>query len=679
MTLHRCALSLASLVAFLGTAAASPLRAQDSIPGPSFEQTVSLRQAGSPVVSPDGRSIVYPVRSADWKANRFDTELWLARQGEAPFQLTNTPDGSSEAPAWSPDGAWIAFLAGRDGKQQVWAMRAEGGEALPVTQHEDAVQAFRWSPDGKRIAFRAQDPESKAHAERTEKLGDFSVEDHEYRQAHLWIVDVSPGSPVEARRLTEGDDFTVTSFEWSPDGRRIAFGRRGDPLINSWPSADIYLLDVATKAASPVVTAPGGDELELWSPDGKWILYRSNAGDTTSNYYANEQLYRVAPGGGGATRLAPDFDEDIGRLSWTRGGLYGIAWQGGDSRRLVRIDPSSGRATVLPGGPPVILSYDVSADGGTIALLGQTATSLPEIYRSPASRLDPTAVTTMTSQIEGWAVGKAEMISWKSGDGATIEGVLHTPPGFDPQRKYPLFVVIHGGPTGHDYPEPLTGYVYPTLQWLARGALILRPNYRGSAGYGAAFRALNVRNLGVGDAWDVLSGVDHLVAQGIVDTTRMGSMGWSEGGYISAFLTTTTRRFAAISVGAGISDWLTYYVNTDIHPFTRQYLKATPWDDPDIYRKTSPITYVRQATTPTLIQHDSGDPRVPVANAFELYQGLQDQGVPVRLIIYKADTHGIPRPKERLAALWHNWQWFEKWVYGTDVPVPGDAPVDQSR
>ncbi len=672
MPFPRPAFALAAFVAFLGAAAPSA-RAQDSIPGPSFEQTLSLSQAGSPVISPDGRSIVYPVRSADWKANRFDTELWLARQGEAPFQLTRTADGSSDSPAWSPDGKWIAFLAGRDGKQQVWAIRADGGEALPVTKHAEAVQAFRWSPDGKRIAFRAQEPESKAREERTEKLGDFSIEDHEYRQSHLWVVDLSPGSPAEAQRLTEGDDFTVTSFAWSPDGRRIAFGRQRDPLINSWPSADVYVLDVASKAATPVVSAPGGDDLELWSPDGTWILYSTNAGDTTSNYYANGQLFRVRPDGTGAARLAADFDEDIGRLSWTKAGLYGVAWQGGDSRRLVRIDPRSGRATVVPGGPPVILSADVSTDGTTLALLGQTPTTLAEVYRSPAARLSPTQVTTMTSQIDGWPIGKAEMVSWKSRDGATIEGVLHTPPGFDPHRKYPLFVVIHGGPTGHDYPEPMTGYVYPTMQWLARGALILQPNYRGSAGYGAAFRALNVRNLGVGDAWDVLSGVDYVVRRGIVDTTRMGSMGWSEGGYISAFLTTTSNRFAAISVGAGISDWLTYYVNTDIHPFTRQYLKATPWDDPDIYRKTSPITYIKQATTPTLIQHDSGDPRVPVADAFELYQGLQDQGVPVRLIIYKADTHGIPRPKERLAALWHNWQWFEKWVYGTDVAAPGDV------
>jgi dipeptidyl aminopeptidase/acylaminoacyl peptidase len=276
----------------------------------------------------------------------------------------------------------------------------------------------------------------------------------------------------------------------------------------------------------------------------------------------------------------------------------------------------------------------------------------------------------MTDQIASWPVGTSEVISWTSQDGTTIEGVLHKPADFDPNRKYPLLVIIHGGPTGIDVPTPVQNYVYPLNAWLTKGAVVLRPNYRGSAGYGEAFRALNVRNLGVGDAWDVLSGVDHLVAQGFVDTARMGAMGWSQGGYISAFLTTTSGRFKAISVGAGISDWMTYYVNTDIHPFTRQYLEGTPWNDPEVYAKTSPMTYINQASTPTLIQHGEFDRRVPIPNAYQLYQGLQDVGVPTRLIVYKGFGHGITRPKERLAAMWHNWQWFARYLWGEEVDLP---------
>jgi dipeptidyl aminopeptidase/acylaminoacyl peptidase len=224
--------------------------------------------------------------------------------------------------------------------------------------------------------------------------------------------------------------------------------------------------------------------------------------------------------------------------------------------------------------------------------------------------------------------------------------------------------VIHGGPTGVDLPDPVPAYVYPIMQWTEKGALVLRVNYRGSAGYGEKFRSLNVRNLGVGDMWDVMSGIDYLNKKGMIDTTRMGAMGWSQGGYISAFLTTNTNVFKAISVGAGISDWVTYYVNTDITPFTRQYLKATPWSDMAIYQKTSPMTNINNASTPTLIQHGEFDKRVPIPNAYQLYRGLQDRGIPSKLIVYKGFGHGITKPKERLAAVWHNWQWFNKYVFG---------------
>jgi dipeptidyl aminopeptidase/acylaminoacyl peptidase len=276
----------------------------------------------------------------------------------------------------------------------------------------------------------------------------------------------------------------------------------------------------------------------------------------------------------------------------------------------------------------------------------------------------------MSRQIDDWELGTSEVISWKSKDGTPIEGVLHKPHSFDADRKYPLLVVIHGGPMDIDFPSAVTGYVYPITQWLVKGALVLQPNYRGSTGYGEAFRSLNVRNLGVGDAWDVLSGVDYLIEKGFVDSTRLGAMGWSQGGYISAFLTTATNRFKAISVGAGISNWTTHYVNTDIHPFTLQYLKATPWEDPEIYAKTSPITKIKQASTPTLIQHGEFDKRVPIPNAYELYQGLLDMDVETKLIVYKGFGHGIGKPKERLAAMWHNWQWFAKHIWGEEVELP---------
>jgi dipeptidyl aminopeptidase/acylaminoacyl peptidase len=295
----------------------------------------------------------------------------------------------------------------------------------------------------------------------------------------------------------------------------------------------------------------------------------------------------------------------------------------------------------------------------------------------PGTALAAHALTNLTAQLAGLTVGRVELVSWTSKDGATIEGALHKPANFDPAKKYPLLLVIHGGPTGVSRPTLAPAQrAYPIEQFLAQGALVLEPNYRGSAGYGEKFRSLNVRNLGVGDMWDVMSGVDALIAKGFVDETKLGAMGWSQGGYISAFLTTNTDRFKAISVGAGISDWMTYYVNTDITTFTRYYLHATPWDDPEIYAKTSPITNIKHAKTPTLIQHGDRDKRVPPPNSFELYRGLKDQGVPTKLMLYAGFGHAITKPKSNRAVLQHNLDWFGHYVFGE--PVAADSPLNGS-
>ncbi len=663
--------------------------------GPSFEDVLSLRSVGAVALSPDGHTVAFTIRSTNWKDNRYDTEIWLAREGAAPFQLTRTPSGSSRAPRWSPDGHWIAFLADRGEKQQIYLIRADGGEARRVTDTKEGVDDFRWAPEGRRIAYTAKESEPDSIKQRQSKYGDFSIEGSDFRQTALWLLDVPaeslatapvcPSQPDSAtasvamthctpaarpKRLTGGERFTVQAFAWSPDGTRIAFEHQINPLLGSDVTADISVLTLASGVVRPLVTTPGPDGSPVWSPDGKWVLYATAGGDTTSYYYKNGQLAKIPADGGMPVRLAADLDEDLSDAEWTPAGIYLLAWQG-TKRALFEVDPAGGRTRAVGGAPDDIYSVTFSADGRTVALLGQTPTTLTEVYRTTLAPFRPVAVTTMSRQIAAWPVGTSEIISWTSQDGTRIEGVLSKPRDFTPTRRYPLLVVIHGGPTGIDVPTPpVSGYVYPIPQWLAKGALVLRPNYRGSAGYGEKFRSLNVRNLGVGDAWDVLSGVDHLIHLGFVDTTRLGAMGWSQGGYISAYLTTTTSRFKAISVGAGISDWMTYYVNTDIHPFTREYLRATPWDDPAIYAKTSPITFIKQARTPTLIQHGEFDRRVPIPNGYELYQGLQDVGVETRMIVYKGFGHGINKPKEQLAAMWHNWQWFAQHLWGEALVLP---------
>ncbi len=431
----------------------------------------------------------------------------------------------------------------------------------------------------------------------------------------------------------------------------------------------MYNLD--TETLIPFIKNKAYDGIIDWSPDGNFLLYESDIDNTTTNFYTNNAVFLINKDGTNNKQLASDFDENINAIQWHNNDIYGIAWQK-TKRSLVKINPATGKVNLVDLNSERIYNYSVSKDGLKMAYTAQNHNNLSEVYVVDLNTSAVKKITDTSYQIKDWLTADSEVISWKSKDSTLIEGVLHKPKNYDPKKKYPLMVIIHGGPTGISTPEPTPSYVYPMLQWLNKGALILRPNYRGSAGYGAKFRALNVRNLGVGDAWDVISGVEYLNKQGVIDTDKMASMGWSQGGYISAFLTTNTDMFSAISVGAGISNWMTYYVNTDIHPFTRQYLKSTPWTDEAIYKKTSPMTTINNASTPTLIQHGEFDARVPVANAYELYQGLQDVGVESKLIIYKDFGHGINKPKERLAAMWHNWQWFGKHIWNETITLPSE-------
>ncbi len=657
---------------------------------PSFEEVISLRSVGGVTLSADGKHIAYTVQTTDWNENRFDTEIWLSKNGSSPFQLTNTAKNSSTNPAFSPDGQWIAFVSDRGNKNQVYVMRLEGGEAKAVTKEEEGVSAFEWHPSGNSIIFLKAEKEDKSKKEREKRYGGFEADDKEFTLSHLWQVDFKPDmlDPSErpcyetldslkvksgcielpkAQRVTEGK-FTVTSFITSPDGNKIAFSHQPNPLINSFIKSDISVVTLSDKKITPLVTNPSSDGLEDWSPDSKEILFTSNLSDTLANFYSNSKLFALNIESKVTRQLAKSLDEDLGGFTWERSGIYASIWNK-TQRPLYRIDPMSGTHTVFKSSPDQIFSISFSQDGQTVAFTGRNGDQLSEVFISSLDN-SPKKLTDLTSQTNSWKVAQSEVISWKSKDGAMIEGVLHKPKNYDPSKKYPLLVMIHGGPTGIDTPTPVPGYVYPVLQWLDKGCLVLRPNYRGSAGYGEAFRSLNVKNLGVGDMWDVMSGIEYLDKKGMIDKTKMGSMGWSQGGYISAFLTTNTDVFKAISVGAGISNWMTYYVNTDIHPFTRQYLKATPWSDELIYKKTSPITNINKAKTPTLIQHGELDRRVPIANAYELLQGLRDRGVPSELIVYKGFGHGITKPKERLAATWHNWQWFNKYVWEENVELP---------
>jgi dipeptidyl aminopeptidase/acylaminoacyl peptidase len=712
---------------------------------PTIDEQLSLKSLSGQEISPDGRYIVYRVRETDWEDNLYVRQLWIVNVPTgASFQLTRGKK-SIDGFRWSPDGKWIAFTTEREqsaivppGKEkkddastdkkdekkdsdkadkekdkdkksgdksgkpaahQIWLISPEGGEAWQLTRHETDVQDFDWSKDSKQIAFTAAAIESKADKDRKEKYSDYEVFEEDYKQSQIWTIDVAAAQtnflPAKARQITHDEKLNITGFSWSPDSTLIAYSATANPFLAFRGDEDIYIADLAhDNAIHKVVALEGPDGGPVFSPDGKQLAF-STALASPYFYYTNghiatvdveKVLAKTATTPADVRDLTAKFDEDPRVFDWGPDGIYFAALQKTTSH-LFRLDPSNLQITRISS-PDSFIGEDASfsKDFKTVAVVAEDGSHMSELYISPVDQFSPRKLTDFTAQVRDWTLGTAEVVSWRSQDGATIEGILHKPADYDPAKKYPLLVMIHGGPTGISLPllSPNDSY-YPVQIFLSKGALVLQPNYRGSAGYGAAFRALNVRNLGVGDMWDVMSGVDSLIKKGIVDPAKLGSMGWSEGGYISAFLTTHTDRFKAISVGAGISDWMTYYVNTDITPFTRQYLHATPWDDPAVYAKTSPITTIKQAKTPTLIQHGSVDKRVPVPDSFELYRGLQDQHVTSRLILYQGFGHPITKPKSNRAVMQSNLDWFSHYIWGEtypkDSPILGlsELPVDSSK
>jgi dipeptidyl aminopeptidase/acylaminoacyl peptidase len=708
-------LSVAS-VCFLGGLALVllPVRvglAQTAAPAastvPSIDQALEAATASGAALSPDGQRVVYEVSRTNWKDNAFERDLWISDRAGNTHLLTAQVKSSSGA-RWSPDGRWVAFVSDRPGQvaetkadsRQVYVIDPMGGEARQVTKLEDGVDGFEWGPDSKTIAFTTNDPLSKAQKDRVERYGEYTVIDGDERMTHLWTVDVTatpvaapakdkkpsasdaastpPFGVPEAHRLTEGDEFSVSGFSWSRDGSKIAFDASKDGELKNGGTSTVYVVSVADKKVTKLVTTPGPNSDPHFSPDGTQVVFVTADG-AQYFFYANQKIAVVPVAGGTARVVSGTFDEDARLLDWSESGIYFGALKK-TAAHLYRLNAATGAVEQVTHPDDVVANgFSFSKDFGQVAYRAAMPNTAAEIYVAATSG-DGAAVrvTHLSDGLKPYTLARREVVSWKSGDGTTIEGVLDKPANFNPKKKYPLLVVIHGGPTGVDQPVVNADRYYPVEQFVAKGALVLRPNYRGSAGYGAAFRALNVRNLGVGDYADVISGVDYLIAQGFVDKDRVGSMGWSEGGYISAFITTSSDRFKAVSVGAGISDWMTYYVNTDITPFTRQYLKATPWDDPEVYKKTSPISYVAKAKTPTLIQQGDRDKRVPVPDSFELHQALVDKGVPVKMVLYHGFGHPIDKPKQQRAVMEENLHWFEHYIWGepfVDGVGPGAAPV----
>ncbi len=693
----------------------------------TFLDMQRIKSAGSFTPSVDGRWLLHTVTTPDWEDARSQTDIHLVsvQQGlPSSRQMTFSAEKNETAPAWSRDGSFFAFLSNRDATgenagNQVYAMRPDGGEArkitsaaggvsnfafskdgqwlvyragraamqqlyrlpiaelytaepLKLTNHAGGVESWEWAPDSKRLFFTGPDQDAADERLRREKKFTVNIQNAETPLASLWLLDVDP---VRVTRLTRDSSYTVQSVTISPDSRWVGFtgisaDRYDRNITEQGINGDLYLLNVGTNDIERLTNNTEVSEGGLgFSPDSRQVVF-SAPDDLTRYTMGNRRLYLrdVAARGGEWKKLGAAFDGNVAAEFWSADGRT-IYFNEGikATRQLLALDVANNTVRQLTN-LPAALSVSRDDDSGLLLINYSDPSTPSTLYTITAlDRLSNRAawvqLTDVNPQVRAVALGEEREITWTSTDGKPVGGVLNLPVGYRAGDRVPLIVAIHGGPAAADLLSFNGGY--GSQVYAGAGYAVLKPNYRGSTNYGEAHRNAIVGNYFKLGYEDIISGVDHLIAQGIVDSARMGMLGWSAGGHWSNWTLVNTDRFKAISSGAGTSNWVSMYAQSDVQRNRQFYLgDDLPYNNFDAYWDQSPIKYITKARTPTMIHVVEGDPRVPSPQSVELHMALKKLGVPTELFMYPGNSHGIPDPRNRLVKSVSELAWMDYYVRG---------------
>jgi dipeptidyl aminopeptidase/acylaminoacyl peptidase len=621
---------------------------------------MKVSNVGAPRITPDGTRVAYTAseskteKDKEWKTV---TQVWVTPVSTtgAARQYTRG-DKNATAPEWSPDGKILAFLSDRekDGERQIWMMPADGGEAWAVTSHKGGVTSFRFSPDGKQLVFVANDQPSKDEEERKKVKDDTILVDRDLKMAHLWLFNIEK---KEEKRITDGD-YTVSDPQWSPDGTRVSYTTRPTPKADDGDLADAWILTIASGEKKKVEETLASSQNARWSPDGKWIAY--NGSNDPNSGVATTYVYMVPATGGSPKQLTAKFDLNAGTPVWSRDGktLYFSA-NVLQSNEIFSADVSSGVVNQVSKTGGSINLQDISTDGNVAVGILTQPNAPAEVYKSSLKFTEPTTITNHNRWLSDYTLAETEVVKWKSKDGMEIEGLLTRPADFVEGSKVPFLLNPHGGPTGASL-NTFNG----TVQVLAaNGFAVLQPNFRGSTGKGLAFAQANKNTWGKGDYEDCMTGVDAMIARGLADPDRLGAFGWSYGGYMTFWILTQTDRFKAVSPGAGLTNIYSMYSQNDIQRYLRWfYGDKAPWDATELYWDRSPMKYVNNVKTPTMIMHGQADTRVPIAQAQEFYRALKERNVPVEFVVYPREGHGFTEPRHQMDRVQRYVKFFAKYL-----------------
>jgi dipeptidyl aminopeptidase/acylaminoacyl peptidase len=631
----------------------------------TFDDVMALKTVGATAISPNGKMIAYTLSYADLKENERRTEIWIvSASGAAPRRFTSGKNDIS--PQWSPDGQWIAFIStrgtGESAKPQIYLISPFGGEAEKLTDSKTGVASFTWSPDGKRIAYVAQVPLTEAEEKKQKDKDDAQVVDANFRFTRLWVIDLGARKAVEIVK----DNLVISDPQFSPDGKRISYTAHPTPKADDGSLSDIYITSAdGSGAPRRLRDNPGPDSNARWSPDGKWISFSSR--DAGNGVLGFPGLHIISADGGAPRAVAPNFDRSVSPATWSRDGatLYFTSAHRTTSQ-LFSVPVTGGEARMISSGDAIISGASFTSAADKLAFTRSDLQHPADVYVSSVSGFNPTKLTNHNPQLKEIALGRGEVIRWQSRDGMEIEGILIYPVGYSAGKRSPLIANIHGGPSGvwtQAFPGGWGNYAHV---WAGRGWAVFLPNVRGSSGYGEKFLLSNVRDWGGGDYQDIQSGLDELIRRGVADADKLGQAGWSYGGYMTAWTLTQTSRFKAVMVGAGLTNMYSMYSTNDLQRVLVGYFGAQPWDATELYWSRSAMAHIKKAKTPTLILHGGQDQRVPIGQAQELYMGLRQNNVPVQLVFFPREGHGLIEPRHQLDKMKREYAWFSKHVLGIE-------------
>jgi dipeptidyl aminopeptidase/acylaminoacyl peptidase len=651
----------------------------------TFDEMIKLHRLGGATISKDGEWVAYSVSTPDLEADRSVTNVWMvSASGDDPLQVTQ--GGRDNSPAWSPDGKTLAFLSARDGNSQVYLLSLEGGEARKLTQISTGADLFHWSPDGRTIAFTSSVyPDCKddaCNAKRDEEKDKSKVKarvydsllyrhwDHwsEGKRSHVFVLPVDGGAA--ARDLTPGADYDVppdqrgeaSDFNFSPDSREICYTAVTDKVEATSTNGDLFVVPVAGGESKRITTQPGFDGNPVYSPDGRYIAYHAQLTAAYESDRWRVMLYDRQSGK--IENLSESFDRSAANLAWSPDSktIYFLA----ENETLQPLYAMEARAGATP---KIILDgfnaeFAFSSDAKTLVAMRTSWTLPSEVFVAAGNGSGLKQRTHANESIlANIDLNAPEKFWFEGAEGTKVEAMLIRPPNFDAAKKYPLLVLLHGGP--QTMFSDAWGYRWNAQVFSGAGYVTLMINRRGSTGYGQKFTDEITNDWGGKAYVDVMKGTDAAIAKyPFIDSSRLAAAGGSYGGYMADWLATHTDRFKAIVSHAGVYDKVSMYATEELW-FEEHDEQGTPWGAPENYKKFAPVTYAADLgkyKTPTLVIAGERDYRVPYTQSLEFFNTLQREGVPSELLIFPDEGHWILKPQN--AQLWYKTflAWLEKYV-----------------